>query len=126
MTLEEKVCGNCGFSFLPKRRSQEFCSVDCRNAHTARASAKARGDAMRGRRRTGSGRYPKLDGKPAHRAVAEATLGRPLREGEVVHHLSGDKSDYSSHNVIVVSSQSEHARIEAEGRRMAKERGQRA
>lgn len=81
----------------------------------ARRTANARGDKLRGRKTTGRGRYPKLMGKPAHRAAAEAAIGRELRPGEVVHHLNGDKTDFRPSNVIVISSQSAHARVSKAG-----------
>lgn len=47
-----------------------------------------RGNLLRGR---GEGKtYTKCLGKHEHRLVAEEKLGRPLRKGEVVHHIDGD------------------------------------
>ena len=47
-----------------------------------------RGNLLRGR---GEGKtYTKRLGKHEHRLVAEEKLGRPLRKGEVVHHIDGD------------------------------------
>lgn len=43
-----------------------------------------------------------------HRAVAARKLGRPLEEGEVVHHDNGDKRDNRSANIFVFSSQRAH------------------
>lgn len=123
--LPERICLVCGFSYLPKKVTQETCGIDCRNTLTARRSAAKRGDMLRGRKRTGRGRYPKFRGRYAHRAAAEILLGRPLKEGEVVHHLNGDKDDWSPHNVIVMPSQSAHARVEKLGADKARARGQR-
>ena len=109
--LPDTTCAACGFTFTPRRRFQLTCSVECRNAHNARVSAAKRGDAMRGRKTTGGGKYPKLMGKPAHRAAAEALIGRALRPGEVVHHCNGDKDDWRPCNVIVMSSQAAHNRL---------------
>ena len=50
-------------------------------------------------------------GKRRHyRAVAEEMLCRPLRKGECVHHINGDKSDASPANLHVYSSHKAHMR----------------
>ena len=43
-----------------------------------------------------------------HRVVAEQTIGRKLRPGEVVHHLDHDKTNNSPENLVVCSSASVH------------------
>ena len=45
-----------------------------------------------------------------HRVVAEQTLDRKLRPGEVVHHLDEDKSNNSPENLVICSSASVHRR----------------
>ena len=57
--------------------------------------------------------YRKRNGRHEHRIVAESLLGRPLKPGEVVHHIDGDKHNNSPDNLMVFSSQSEHARYHA-------------
>lgn len=44
-----------------------------------------------------------------HRLVAERLLGRPLREGEQVHHLNHVKTDNRPENLRVMASQQHHA-----------------
>lgn len=43
--------------------------------------------------------------------VAELGLGRPLKPGEVIHHLDGDPTNDHPDNLQVLTSQAEHARI---------------
>lgn len=59
---------------------------------------------------TGEGKaYPKLYSQPEHRVIAAKMLGRPLRTGEVVHHIDGNKRNNTPENLMVFSSQAEHA-----------------
>jgi len=43
-----------------------------------------------------------------HRVIAERTICRPLKKGEVVHHLNGISEDNSPENLEVCSSASVH------------------
>ena len=59
---------------------------------------------------TGQGKsYEKIYGRHKHRIVAEQKLGRPLKTGEVVHHMDGNKRNNRPENLYVFPSQTEHA-----------------
>lgn len=60
--------------------------------------------------------YEKLFGVHTHRRVAELMLGRPLKKGEVVHHIDGNKRNNSPENLMVFESQAEHAAWHAKKR----------
>ena len=47
-------------------------------------------------------------GVPVHRHVAARKLGRPLKSGEVVHHINRDKTDNRRSNLWVFKSQEKH------------------
>lgn len=53
--------------------------------------------------------YTKVFGRHEHRVVAEQILGRPLKKGEVVHHIDENKRNNNPDNLRVFASQAEHA-----------------
>ena len=55
--------------------------------------------------------YRKLLGRHEHRQIAEQKLGRPLRKGEVVHHIDGNKQNNDPANLAILPSQGDHARL---------------
>lgn len=52
-----------------------------------------------------------------HRGVMEIHLGRPLEEGEVVHHINGNKRDNRISNLMLFPDNAAHMRWHAEQRR---------
>jgi len=75
---------------------------------------KRNGDALHSEKRkclpygnSGKQYYKDSDGEWTHRRVASESLGRPLKDGEVVHHIDLDKLNNEPSNLIVLSN-SEH------------------
>lgn len=54
--------------------------------------------------------YQKYLGRHLHRQITEQKIGRPLRNGEVVHHRDGDLRNNHPDNLEVLQSQSHHAK----------------
>lgn len=118
----KKPCVQCGAEFQPTRKypQQRFCGHRCQwldrggeayNGEIARATIAQRAEVLRGR---GEGKsYPKLNGRHAHRVIAEKVIGRPLVKGEIVHHIDENRLNYSAENLEVLASQSEHMKIHA-------------
>lgn len=48
---------------------------------------------------------------PQHVLVAEKILGRPLRNGEIVHHINGNRSDNKPANLFVCRNRSHHNQV---------------
>jgi len=46
-----------------------------------------------------------------HRYIIEQSLGRPLSEDEVVHHLDCDKTNNNPENLIVLANKASHIRL---------------
>lgn len=101
-------CERCGKTFFvaparAKHRNPRFCSMGCKSGN------------YRADRFLNRNGYPVVlcaDGKKRieHRAVAEAKIGRPLRRGEHVHHINGDRTDNRPENLDVLS-RSQHTSL---------------
>lgn len=123
----EVMCNTCGKIFEKLNKyvfEHNFCSRVCAKSFTSlrmtQYNIKHNPIAMTYERRQklrkahlgkGDGKtYTKTFGVHTHRIVAAQILGRPLRQGEVVHHINEDKRDNRPENLMIFDSQKEHAR----------------
>ncbi len=116
------VCEECGKIVFRspaefRRRKQHFCSRKChmvymnRVMNPERMTPEVREKLRNSKLGTGEGKtYTKTYGRHTHRIVAEEKLGRPLKKGEIVHHIDGNKRNNDPSNLMVMT-QSEHCRI---------------
>ena len=81
-----------------------------RTLNPKRMTAETREKLRQARLGCGEGKtYTKTYSRHTHRVVAEEMLGRPLRPGEVVHHIDGDRRNNNPSNLKVFVSQKLHA-----------------
>ena len=116
-----EYCTNCGKEMYrpPSARkdgSRPFCCRSCQMAYLnaeynpKRMTPEARQKLRNAHLNTGEGKsYTKIFGRHLHRVVAELMLGRPLKPGEVVHHIDGDKRNNEPKNLMVFENQAAHA-----------------
>lgn len=114
----QTICAQCGKELRLSKsliRDLNFCSHSCarsyRNLHDNPMNDDARSSLSLLRMGSGEKKtYLKINGRHAHRSIAERILGRPLKKGEVVHHIDRKIRNNAPENLKVFESQAEHAR----------------
>lgn len=99
---EQRACEQCAAPFTvrpcdARKGGGRFCSDRCRRINFASNAVN----------------YEKAGKRAVHRLVAAKMLGRPLRRGEVVHHVDGNIRNNDPSNLRVYESQAEHMREHA-------------
>lgn len=118
------TCERCGKKVVKspsKATERNFCSSQClmktlnEELNPTRMTDDVRSKIRRAHLGKGEGKsYEKTYQRHTHRIVAEQKLGRPLRPGEVVHHIDGNKRNNHPDNLMIFASQIEHAKWHSE------------
>lgn len=116
-----KRCKYCGNDFFAsdqqiKKRIGQFCSSKCRAKIMMASTFKHGMPILNNRQWILSVGHPNAKfGKryvQLSRFIMSNHLGRPLKNGEVVHHINGDKHDDRLDNLMLMT-KSEHSRLHA-------------
>lgn len=122
------ICFRCGKNFErypgKQKNKRTFCSRECYNAQLSAENPNRRvnqkggltvkermkiSEAQRWIKQGHNGKtYEKTLGRHTHRVVMEEKIGRPLKRGEVVHHIDGNPRNNGPDNLMLFNSQSDH------------------
>lgn len=123
--IKKAICQGCKedfeFDLRPSRQVAKFCSHACRARFYFSGEKNIRWNGGRTTASNGGYIMLKAPNHPRatkggyvreHRLVLEQHLGRYLLPSEDVHHINGVKTDNRIENLEVISSRSEHVRLE--------------
>ena len=100
-----KLCAYCKRSMTRTKYCSRRCACRARNTSAHQKIAGKAGGATKIALR-GTGRpdvYIKYFGRHEHRVVMEQMIGRPLKKGEVVHHIDGDPHNNRPDNLQLIT-----------------------
>jgi hypothetical protein len=105
-------CQRCNKVFVSTKKDSVFCSHSCalENYHLGRESYGIRNNSN-GYVLELSKNHPNRDSQGyvyKHRLVVEKNIGRILNDGEVVHHIDGNKKNNNIENLLLFNSHSDH------------------
>ena len=116
---KELPCTNCGKIVLRnpwqiKARKRRFCSHKCYIKWQSEANTGERHPSWSGGVHLAKNGYiyVSLGGgkeRAQHILIAESVLGRPLKKGEVVHHINMNKADNRKENMVICTNSYHHS-----------------
>lgn len=110
-TSKPHVCIQCGTEFIAHHESPKYCSSGCAGAHRKKPHI-----IKKGYKKLLIPTHPRADAKGyvfEHIVVAEAMIGRTIKEPEEVHHRDFNKLNNSPDNLVVCADHAEHMKYHA-------------
>jgi len=110
-TSKPHTCIQCGTEFIAHHESPKYCSIKCSAAHKKKPYI-----VKKGYKKLLIHSHPRADQKGyvfEHIVVAEAVIGRPIKEPEEVHHRDMNRLNNSPDNLVVCADHADHMKYHA-------------